>query len=239
MKRRKFVALGGLSALGVAGVYGGLSLGRSRNEMPEGMKTPARTATPGQTRIITGGDGLTLSNQPNQKIEGKTTLSEGTTLGVRLKSDGESPFLKSAETTVNADGSFSAQFDLSHVTEKTSIAATVVHDGSTLATATGTVIVPEKDAQFQYDGNVLTLRSQPNQVVKGASTLPEGATLVVRLRSSNSERPFIKSNETTVDVDGAFRVTFDLSDIPPGTTVRAVALYDGTELATTTGIVTE
>lgn len=88
--------------------------------------------------------------------------------------------------------------------------------------------------RFVYDGERLTLEPALDQVVRGETDLERGTELSVRLRSTG-ENPFLRSATATVDDDGAFEATFDMSDVPSGTTFEVVVHREGTRYMNTTG----
>lgn len=88
--------------------------------------------------------------------------------------------------------------------------------------------------RFVYDGERLTVDPAPDQVVQGETDLERGTELSVRIRSSG-ENPFLMSATATVDDDGAFEATFDMSDVPPGTTFEVVVHRDGARFLNATG----
>lgn len=88
--------------------------------------------------------------------------------------------------------------------------------------------------RFVHDGEQLTLEPASGQTIRGETDLEGGTELSVRVRSSG-ENPFLRSRPTTVDEDGTFEVTFDMSDVPEGTTFEVTAHRNGTRLAATTG----
>lgn len=88
--------------------------------------------------------------------------------------------------------------------------------------------------RFVHDGERLTLEPAPEQTVRGETDLESGTELSVRLRSTG-ENPFLMSATATVDDDGAFEATFDLSDAPSGAAFEIVVHRDGTRYMNTTG----
>lgn len=93
------------------------------------------------TRFATDGDGITVEAAPGRVIDGETDRTPGSELTVRLRSaDAETPFLKTATTTVEEDGTFRARFDLSDVPVGATFDATVSANGTRLASATGEVV---------------------------------------------------------------------------------------------------
>lgn len=70
----------------------------------------------------------------------------------------------------------------------------------------------------------------------GRTDLAEGTTVSVRLRSTG-ENPLLRSQPPTVDGDGAFEATFDLSDVAGGTDLHVVVHRNGTRLVEAEGAV--
>lgn len=90
-------------------------------------------------RFLHDGDRITLQSADGQVVRAATGLPAGTTVSVRLKStDGDQPFIKSREVTVDEDGQVAATFDLSDSTNQ-SVEAQLVHEGAVLASADGRV----------------------------------------------------------------------------------------------------
>lgn len=102
--------------------------------------TDGGTANAAETpRFVHDGDQLTLEPAEGQTIRGQTDLDAGTELAVRLRSTGDSPFLKSRSATVDDSGAFEATFDLSGVDGGTSFQAVVYRNGSRVMNTTGEV----------------------------------------------------------------------------------------------------
>lgn len=87
-----------------------------------------------------------------------------------------------------------------------------------------------------YEGEQLTLQAEADQVVEGRTDLGEGENVSVRLRSTG-ENPFLKTRTATVDDDGAFEATFDLSDVEGDADVGVVVRHDDTRLVEAAGAV--
>lgn len=64
---------------------------------------------------IDDGEELELKAHANATVTGTLDAPAGTEVTVRLRSSGDSPYLKSNTATVDEDGRFDAEFDLSHV----------------------------------------------------------------------------------------------------------------------------
>jgi len=109
-------------------------------------------------------------------------------------------------------------------------------DGATSApdagddTASGTSLV--------YEGASLSLETVQNATVRGESDLAPGTELDVRLVSSTTPSPFVRTATATVGDDGAFEATFDLRTVAESTPVNVTAVRDGERLAFVNGTVT-
>lgn len=91
------------------------------------------------TTLDYDGDRLTVDNAAGQTISGTTDREPGTELRVRVRSTGESPFLKQQTTTVGSDGRFAVTMDFSSVPAGATFQVTVVAEDERLVTATGDV----------------------------------------------------------------------------------------------------
>jgi hypothetical protein len=104
------------------------------------------------------------------------------------------------------------------------------------ATATGPAS-PPADTTFVHEGESLTVNATAGAVIAGTTDLPPGTEVSVRLRSTDSDSPFLLTDSATVDRDGRFRSVVDLSPVSPGSEFAAVVHYNGTTVAETTGTV--
>lgn len=108
MNQRRLAGLAGVIALvlvagvlvAVAGPSGSIGIG-STDDPP--------------TVDIDDGEELDLKAHENSTVTGTLDGAAGTEVSVRLRSSGDSPYLKSDTATVDEDGRFEARFDLSHV----------------------------------------------------------------------------------------------------------------------------
>ena len=122
------VAVAVVGSAGVLGVYGPLDLG-------DGTADAAETP-----RFVHDGERLTVDPAAEQAIRGETDLEASTELSVRLRSSGDSPFLKSATATVDDDGAFEATFDMTGVDGGTAFDVTVYRNGTRIMNTTGEVV---------------------------------------------------------------------------------------------------
>jgi nitrite reductase/ring-hydroxylating ferredoxin subunit len=209
-------------------------------------------ATAADASLVFDGEDLTPAAGPNQTIQGHTNLSAGSTVSIRIVSDNaSSPFLLPANATVTENGSFATQVDLSPVDPGTEFTVTVEHDGRELTNTTGTVVACDggcdpvapstehdgTNGTLLDEGEEPTLYAEPNQTISGRTALEPGTALTVRMQSSDTDSPFLLMQSTTVDDDGTFEATVDLSKVAGNTTVDILVHHNGTTLSETTGTV--
>lgn len=230
----------------------------------EGRSAAASSATDDGTTIDTGNGTLILRAAPNQSFGGETDLVPGTRLSIRLRSThNASPFLRSADATVSADGTWTATVDLASVSDQPPFVATVSHDGEELANATGrvvgqptdpldgfdhnatrngTLVRPDDDtppianASFDPANGSLHVVNATGQRLTGETDLAPGTPVTVRLVSTGSS-PFLRVAETAVTENGTVGATFDLAAVPAGTPFEAVAVYRGERIGNRSGVV--
>ena len=92
------------------------------------------------------GDALTLEAAPGITVTGETALDGGQAVTVRLRGTGDNPFLRSTETVVSEDGTFSATFNLSAVDAPANGTARVMAGGETLAGPVDVEVVRQQSA---------------------------------------------------------------------------------------------
>ncbi|WP_459193428.1 DUF7827 domain-containing protein [Halosimplex sp. J119] len=108
------------------------------------------TATPkpthnGTTLDTTDGE-VRVAPAAEQTISGETTLDAGTPISIRVVSESpSSPFLVTAVTEVDDDGTFEGTFDFSDMSSGTEISVDVRTDDRFLARGTGTITDCESD----------------------------------------------------------------------------------------------
>ena len=110
--------------------------------------------------------------------------------------------------------------------------ATLLVAGTGVAAATDAPSAAQaENATINHDGEAVTLVTEPNATVTGETSLEAGTELTVRLRSSNTENPFLLSNETAVGQDGRFAASFNLTSAPDGAEATLTVRGDGERLA--------
>ncbi|WP_459194666.1 BGTF surface domain-containing protein [Halosimplex sp. J119] len=82
-----------------------------------------------------------------------------------------------------------------------------------------------------HDGSHLSLEGAPNQTIGGETDLAPGTELAVRVVSDEPASPFLVSETTTVDEDGAFSATTDLALVDADADAWVTVYGNGTELA--------
>lgn len=119
-----------------------------------------------------------------------------------------------------------------HRTAALLVLVTVLVAGTGVAAATDAPpAVRAENTTIDYSGDAVTLVTESDATVSGETALDPGTELSVTLRSSNSEQPFLLSNDTTVREDGRFVAGFDLADTADGVNATLVVRSDGEELA--------
>lgn len=123
---------------------------------------------PNETRV-NGTDGtVVVAPTPGQVVSGQTNLSAGTELTVRATYENGTPFLKSRETMVRADGRYRTVFNFSGIADGTTFAVTVRANDSVVATTTGrvdcaagspSITCPEPSSTASDDGGTETATS--------------------------------------------------------------------------------
>lgn len=206
-----------------------------------------------QVSIDGARDGLRLNSTSSERITGRTTLDPGESLEVRIQSAGSSPYLVTEPTTVRDDHTFAVSLDLSTAPAGSDFEVNVRHEGKRKALAEGRIVGGEESDGpngattersgpifVEHQGDELELAAAPNRTLRGTADLAAGTELEVRLRSSASS-PFLKTASTTVADDGTFAVTFDMSQLEPGTefTVNVRSTADTSHSTKVTGVVVE
>lgn len=123
---------------------------------------------PPNASIDGGGSTITLRPEAGQAIAGTTELAAGRNVTVRLRSSGQSPFLKSQTVEVAADGTFTARFDLSGVSPPANGTATVLVDGEQIAGPADVAIVPPRTSTTGKPTDATTTPGQPGFGVAAA-----------------------------------------------------------------------
>ncbi|WP_284010017.1 BGTF surface domain-containing protein [Haloarcula pelagica] len=220
------------------------------------LAAPVSAADTGGTQLDADGGTVTLAPGANQTVSGETDLDPGTTVLVRLQSqqNESSPFLKQQTVTVNEDGTFAAQFDMTMVEPETAFNASVRYDSRILTNTTGTVVpceggceVPaDSESQtgsngttLEHEGETVRVASAPGQLITGQTDIDPGTALTVRLRSADPSAPFLRQGSATVQSDGSFRTATDMSSVPVGTDFEVTVLSGGETVVETGGTVVE
>lgn len=113
-----------------------------------------------------------LAGDDTITVSGDTTIAAGSEFNLRVRSAGESPFLKSAPVTVEHDGTFASTFDMSGVSEDAefTVEARGLTDRINAQLTTQTASVSASDASAEGSADTVTADS---------ADLPRGGFLVV------------------------------------------------------------
>lgn len=103
--------------------------------------------------------------------------------------------------------------------------------------ASGSDAAAAPNGSIDYDGDRLVVEQAGEQRIAGETTLENGSQVTVRVRSTDSENPFLRSAVATVDESGSFAVTMDFQSIERGTEFDVSVRYNGTGLADAPGVV--
>ncbi|GCF15180.1 hypothetical protein Harman_31150 [Haloarcula mannanilytica] len=159
-----------------------------------------------------------LYSEEQQVVTGETTLDPGTEMTVRIVSeDASSPFLYQRQVSVQPNGTFVAQFDLTKVSANTSYELSAHVDGDTLFERTGTVAqcdgdctdpVPDIHTPTETDDseNVVTVSQGETAEIPVSMTEGESKTLSIGSEAVNYQ---INATVSDDDGDGAVLVLFD------------------------------
>lgn len=202
---------------------------------------PAASTAPAEA-TLDGEDPLELPAAPTATVEGETDLADGANVTVRVTAEDDSPFLHSATDAVE-DGTFAATVDLTGAEPDQTVNVTVHHDGDRLTSRDGVIVEPanetaerEPDGPVAFDDGATDLPAAPDATVRGTAEADPGTDLTVRVRSTG-EHPFLARAETTVDEDGTFAATLDLSGAESGQEAALVATLDGERVTADASIV--
>ncbi|WP_373567973.1 BGTF surface domain-containing protein [Haloarcula sp. H-GB4] len=183
-------------------------------------------------------DSLPLHADEQQVVTGETTLEAGTEMTVKIVSENSSnPFIYRRQVTVQPNGTFVAQFDLSRHPANISYDLSAYADGDRLFNRTETIAPcddnctdPEAAAteqQATVSEDSLPLHADQQQVVTGETTLEPGTEMTVEIVSENSSNPFLYQRQVIVQPNGTFAAQFDLSRHPANTSYELSAHVDG------------
>jgi PGF-CTERM protein len=165
----------------------------------------------------------------NQSITGTSTYTSGTEFQVRIESqDSSNPLVERQTATVQADGSWEVQFDLSELPEGTEIEISL--SGAGTDSATGQIAAP---AAFEVSDLSAPSTAQVGDEVTVTATVTntgdlEGTTDAEFLFDGDVVSEL--TQEVTVAGGESTEVTFTIpveDDVPPGTYTHGVQAGDG------------
>jgi hypothetical protein len=231
-----FVVAGVGAVLVAGGAPGSLGPSAATTDTPNPTDTSTTDAAP-RARVVATNQSLVLPATEDALVRGETSLASGSELSIRVRSTGESPFIRSRTATVAPDGTVRVRVDLASVDPGTPVTVSIVRDGTTLAERRATV-VGETEAVTLTDGPYAVPAGEAF-TVRATTTYDEGRTLAVRLHSEG-DQPFILSREVTVGPDGEIAATFDTEGLAAESRFRvSVVTENGTRVASGTGRLTE
>ncbi|MFC6862312.1 BGTF surface domain-containing protein [Halomicroarcula sp. GCM10025817] len=210
----------------------------------------AAPAAADQTATIDAGS-FPLHADDRQVVSGETTLSPGSELTVRLRSNNASnPFLKQDTTRVLQNGTFAATFDMSPVPANTSVNLVVHSDGETLVERDTRVVACDGNCsdpapptpastptptETDWEGSGLDVR-RVTAVEQGATaTIPlsmEGVEVATVSIGGPDVNYVINATVRDGDADGEARVLFNTSNA--GTDGATLAIADSDDDLTVT-----
>jgi len=96
--------------------------------------------------------------------------------------------------------------------------------------------VRENESYFSFDGERLTLESTADQSIAGhVNESRDIETVAVRLQSTDTKSPFLRSATANVSESGTFETAFNFSNVDGGAGFTATLLHNGTTLAEADG----
>ncbi len=129
----------------------------------------------GEFDNLQNGD-LTVAKSSSSMVSGTTNVAPGTELTIRLRSsNSDSPFLKSQTVDVQADGTFSAEFDMSDVATGAEFTATIRKGSTVLGDEVDGVVGEGASAEVTFDDQ----ETDGSSVVVSSVTLSEGGFVTI------------------------------------------------------------
>ncbi|WP_227134493.1 BGTF surface domain-containing protein [Halorubellus salinus] len=192
-----------------AGIYGELG-------------TPAAAFADGAAFKNVGGADLTITQtNPGTNLAPTTINASNRTV---LVTPGSNSWLLYADT---AEGNFSAG---ENYRANVSFSPNWAYGTKSTQSATASFSVVERsaliDAPQDTSENPLIVEQSSEAEISGTSSLAAGTNLTVTARSSGGQNPFLRSTTATVQDDGTWTTSIDVSDIPTGTNFT-VSVKDG------------
>ena len=104
---------------------------------------------------------------------------------------------------------------------------------------TQSVTFQQRSVSLDVPGDQLRLQQKAAATVSGTTTVADGTTLTVTIRSTNQDNPILESQQVEVQ-DGSFAATFDLSGSVAGQSVTVtVRESQGASTTSESGVITE
>jgi len=196
------------------------------------LASGSATATPDNATngsFVTDGEQLRLAAGASEEVDVDTGLSQGAVVTLRFRSTGDAPFLRSPQATVGPDGEATALVDLSDVPPGSAFEATLLHNGTRLASTTGVVGECERDCEgtptpgddpatgeeWLTDTIVMTTAGETARV---PVAVPDGGPVTLSIAGGGYH-----VTATGRDADGDGRVVFLFDTTATATERRAIA----------------
>ena len=185
------------------------------------------------------GGNVTVDAVENAEITGVTSVAPGTELNVRARATGESPFLMTNRTRIDADGEFAAIFDFSDVEEGQEFTASVSGQSfDDLARTPGIVGEPVGSVFEVSDLDPTDVTVEQGDVIEVSATITntgdQDDTQTVEFRVDGDA---LASEEVSLSPDENTTVVFsdiDTAGLEPGNYEHGVFTLDDSQTATLT-----
>jgi surface glycoprotein (TIGR04207 family)/PGF-CTERM protein len=118
-----------------------------------------------------------VSPTEDAEIAGSTTVAPGTEMTVRARATGESPFLRTAPATVDADGNFAGEFDFSDISEGQNFTASIQRQSFEDNVETPGTVGELETAGVTISDQEFT--GQADEIVVDSAFLPEGGFVTI------------------------------------------------------------
>ncbi|QLD84142.1 PGF-CTERM sorting domain-containing protein [Natronomonas halophila] len=178
----------------------------------------------------TRGGEVRVSPTEEAEITGETTVAPGTELTVRARATGESPFLETADATVDAEGNFVATFDFSGVNSGQNFTASIRRQSFEDDAETPGVVGEVSGASFQVSDLSLSSTSVEagEDVDVSANVTNNGDVAGNQTVSILVDDTEVDSQEVSLDVNESTTVesTISTSDLSGDVTVEVASADD-------------
>jgi len=187
-------------------------------------------------------DNFQLESDSGQTISGTSTFAPGKTMRIKVESqDPENPFVDRRDATVQSDGSFEADFDLSSLPEGTELEITLTDPNDGTSTSTGQIASP---ASFEVSNLDAPATAQVGDTVTVTADITNTGDV-----EGSTDAQFVLAGDVVTDFTQTLTiaggetqtVTFELpvEDIDPGTYTHGVQVDGDADSRVTADITIE